>query len=84
MSAVSPTNATIPMCGLPQGVGEGLISMLNTATSANATFVTAPLDYASWEDIGSFSSFGPTADLRIKPDIVAPGQLLSARSSSGL
>jgi hypothetical protein len=84
MSAVTPTNATIPMLGLPQGVGEGLISMLSTASVANATFTAAPLDYASWEDIGSFSSFGPTADLRIKPDVVAPGQLLSARSSSGM
>lgn len=34
----------------------------------------------SYEDIAYFSSFGPTIDGRVKPDIVAPGVLTSAGS----
>ncbi|GLI67662.1 hypothetical protein VaNZ11_011914 [Volvox africanus] len=38
-------------------------------------------DYPSFEDVAAYSSVGPTTDGRIKPDIVAPGTLLSANSS---
>ncbi|GIL57145.1 hypothetical protein Vafri_12444 [Volvox africanus] len=38
-------------------------------------------DYPLFEDVAAYSSVGPTTDGRIKPDIVAPGTLLSANSS---
>ncbi len=34
----------------------------------------------SYDQLAEFSSFGPTTDQRIKPDIVAPGILFSART----
>lgn len=36
---------------------------------------------ASWETLASFSSMGPTADGRIKPDVVAPGDIIGSAGS---
>jgi hypothetical protein len=47
----------------------------NLGTSSGATITLGPRQKATggYDDLASFSSFGPTADGRIKPDIVAPG-----------
>ena len=41
-----------------------------TATVAFSPYQPSPRPY---DDVASYSSFGPTLDGRIKPDIVAPG-----------
>jgi hypothetical protein len=71
---------TIPMLGISQRLGDGLWTLISYATSGGATFLPAGTGQPSYEDIASFSSFGPTQDQRTKPDVVAPGALLSAAS----
>lgn len=40
--------------------------------------------YNAYDDVASYSSFGPTPDGRFKPDIVAPGDTVSASSNGQL
>ena len=48
------------------------------------TFSTyTPTDDA-FDDLSSYSSFGPTPDGRFKPDIIAPGHTISAMTSGTL
>jgi len=57
--------------------GDNVVAVGSFKTKA---FSGAPVSQA----ISSFSSFGPTRDGRLKPDVVAPGEYLySARSSQG-
>jgi hypothetical protein len=53
----------------------------NLGTSSGATITLGARQKATggYDDLASFSSFGPTADGRIKPDIVAPGGCLAAQ-----
>ena len=39
---------------------------------------------SAYDDLASYSSFGPTPDGRIKPDLVATGDTISATTSGGL
>jgi hypothetical protein len=57
-----------------QGGGAGVTAIY--VTFAPHVVCSCP----SYEDIASYSSFGPTLDRRIKPDIVAPGDITSAYS----
>jgi minor extracellular serine protease Vpr len=75
------TNKTVSM----PGTSNGAITV--------GSYATRPIWYAynntgwSWgtqDNISSFSSIGPTADGRIKPDISSPGQMIVAALSSNV
>jgi len=78
-------NTTFISRGAEIGVSRGMI-LVNSAGNSGASswrYVGAPADASSVfsigavnadENIASFSSFGPTADNRIKPDVLAQGQ----------
>jgi len=75
----APNN--IPLFAVTRRIGEQLWSFFENAESVAATIELYAQGWPAYEDIASFSSFGPTADGRIKPDIVAPGELVSAASA---
>lgn len=72
--------SAIPVFGLTRRAGRQLWASFDTADMIAATIERYAQGWPAYEDIASFSSFGPTADGRIKPDIVAPGELVSASS----
>lgn len=72
---------TLPLFAVTRRMGEQLWSFFDNADSIAATIERYAQGWPAFEDIASFSSFGPTTDLRIKPDIVAPGELVSAASA---
>jgi hypothetical protein len=77
------------MVGVPLSTGRDLWNLLGNSsataeTTLTATFGQPPTGLPSYEHLAGFSSYGPTQDGRIKPDIVAPGTLLSARSDGRL
>lgn len=78
-------NTTFISRGAEIGASRGMI-LVNAAGNSGTSswrYVGAPADVSSVfsigavnaeENIASFSSFGPTADNRIKPDVLAQGQ----------
>lgn len=75
--------ALLPVGSIPLSMAQQL-RQYSGAASANTIYVTFTRDEVcdcpSYEDIASYSSFGPTADRRVKPDLVAPGDITSAYS----
>lgn len=76
------TNMTIGEVG---GTGNSIISVgaytsKNTWTSYSGVNQTAP-SFSNIGAIAPFSSKGPTADGRIKPDIAAPGNIIASSVS---
>lgn len=76
------TNSTVMETG---GTGNSIISVgaytsKNSWTSFNSISQTAPA-FAPIGEIAPFSSKGPTADNRTKPDITAPGNILASSVS---
>lgn len=76
------TNMTVGEIG---GTGNSIISVgaytsKNTWTSFSSVNQTAP-SFSNIGAIAPFSSKGPTADGRIKPDITAPGNILASSVS---
>lgn len=49
-----------------------------TSTALDGTPADGTNGFADIDTVASFSSYGPTQDNRIKPEIVAPGDLVSA------
>ena len=49
-----------------------------TLTAADGTTFDGTNGFADIDTVASFSSYGPTLDNRIKPEIVAPGDMVSA------
>jgi subtilisin family serine protease len=74
----------IAVFGAPLGVGAVLRAALaEPGTLLDSAFLSAPAEafqaLPSYENIAQYSSFGPTRpDGRVKPDVVAPGGLVSA------
>lgn len=71
--------------GAEIGVSRGMILVNAAGNSGNTSwkYIGAPADAESvfsigavnaFQNIASFSSFGPTADNRVKPDVLAQGQ----------
>lgn len=71
--------------GAEIGVSRGMILVTSAGNEGNKSwkYISAPADAASvftigavdaTETIASFSSFGPTADGRVKPDVLAHGR----------
>lgn len=75
------TASGIPLFAITRRIGEQLWSFFDNADMVAATIERYAQGWPAYEDIASFSSFGPTSDGRIKPDIVAPGELVSAASA---
>lgn len=74
-------SSSITLLSLPQRMGEELWALFDNSESITATIERYTDTWEAFEDIAAFSSFGPTADGRIKPDVVCPGELVSASSS---
>jgi subtilisin family serine protease len=73
----------LPVASIPLTMAQQLQAYADAgaSTTVYVTFSRHDVcDCPSFEDIASYSSFGPTTDRRIKPDIVAPGDLTSAYS----
>ena len=49
-----------------------------TTTGADGNTIDGTNGYADVDTVAAFSSYGPTQDGRIKPDVVAPGDAVSA------
>jgi len=62
-------STTIPMLGISKRLGDGLWTLISYASSGAASFTPAGTGQPSYDDIASFSSFGPTQDQRTKPDV---------------
>ena len=60
-----------------QGQGQGFVEATVSRLGA------APAPEGLHDNIADFSSFGPTLDGRVKPDIVAPGELIASASTYG-
>lgn len=57
---------------------EERLVQLQRLRYVSVRFGPAPVSSRRVDHIASFSSFGPTEDGRVKPDIVAPGEITSA------
>ena len=63
--------------------GPGTQTVLSPATGKNVVSVGATLRGTSAESMASFSSCGPTADGRVKPDVTMPGSsIVSANADN--
>lgn len=73
---------------------RGMLLVTSAGNEGNSSwkYISAPADVESvlsigavdeYEDIAGFSSFGPTADNRVKPDVLAQGQNVIVINSSG-
>ncbi len=66
--------------------GPGLASVGSPALAKNAITSAAGangyMDYVSLDALANFSSHGPTADGRIKPDLVTPGMMIISPKGS--
>ena len=64
------------MVGVPLSTGRHLWDLFaSPATSMSATFGAPPAGLPAYEHLASFSSYGPTADGRIKPDFHLEGMV---------
>ncbi len=87
-------NTTFISKGASIAFEKGMLVVNSAGNSGNSPWeiITAPADASEVLSIGavrsdgvkaSFSSFGPTADERVKPDVVAMGQNVSILSDKG-
>ncbi len=62
-------------------LGQQLLDSLTIGKSISIAFQTSkvPSRAFSFENLAAYSSQGPTRDSRIKPDLVAPGTIWSAK-----
>eukprot|EP00798_Chlamydomonas_sp_ICE-L_P023189 gene23189-30401_t len=76
----NPENKTVPLLTMPFDVGRSLTNYLNKHFTATVTISSSHniKDSAPHDNVAAYSSYGPTPDGRIKPDLVAPGSLVSA------
>ncbi|KAG2495492.1 hypothetical protein HYH03_006436 [Edaphochlamys debaryana] len=68
----------LPTSAVPQGVGDWL---LGNVTSGLLLRITSSREACDIRSIWPMSSYGPTPDGRIKPDIVAPGRNVMSASA---
>jgi serine protease AprX len=87
-------NTTIVTRAADLAAATGMLVVVSAGNEGNKTwrYISAPADADSVLTVGAvdslanhaiFSSFGPTADNRVKPDVVAMGQQAYVVSSSG-
>jgi subtilisin family serine protease len=68
------TEVRIPVLNIPQKDANLIVALL-AANLSTSLQISGPVNYPSekWEHLEDWSSGGPTAEGRIKPDVVAPG-----------
>ena len=71
-------DVTIPSYSISLRHGERIKKSLEDQEQVKVFFSQESADPPTWETLAEYSSVGPTFDERIKPDIVAPGNLESA------
>jgi hypothetical protein len=64
-------------------LGQQLTSTLGAGKALTIAFAASSPPTNSFENLATYSSQGPTVDFRVKPDIVAPGTVTSARVGAG-
>ena len=73
----------IPLMLIPRRLGQNIMAVLASGRSANVTFGAATEPADGFDNLAQFSSQGPVGrDRRVKPDIVAPGTITSARANT--
>jgi hypothetical protein len=78
-------SVSIPVLGVPLKEGSLLTAIVNdepNTTLAARLMDTTDTDSPRHENLGAFSSGGPTFDGRIKPDLVAPGDSIDSAVSA--
>ena len=83
VSGDSFSGTSIPAATVPRRLGQNLMAVLATGRSVNISFSAAQEPQYGFENLAAFSSQGPVGpDKRIKPDLVAPGTIMSADAAS--
>ncbi len=67
----NPGNVRLPAAALGGSLGARLAAAL--AAGGRVFVQAAVVAKRAYDDVPSFSAYGPTVDRRIKPDVVAPG-----------
>lgn len=71
------TDITIPSGAVPLSTGLELERIIRSRPNELFRLDSASLPSDRFANIAEFSSIGPTPDTRLKPDITAPGAILS-------
>ncbi|GAX74937.1 hypothetical protein CEUSTIGMA_g2383.t1 [Chlamydomonas eustigma] len=79
---VQGSRFNIPVMGVPLSTGRWLWAAAQNKGTISFSSYTASTN--SYDSVASYSSFGPTPDGRIKPDLIAPGDTVSATTSGTL
>jgi len=79
-AAIAATKGMI-ICNSAGNEGDGSWHYIGVPADAAGVVAVGAVDYEGKRAV--FSSFGPTADGRIKPDLVAPGQEVVAAGNTG-
>lgn len=74
------SDLTIPMASVPVSIGLQLTNVLESNRRVSIVVKERSEPEHSYDNIAEYSSSGPTTDLRIKPDLVAPGRIKSVWS----
>lgn len=73
----------IPTGFIPRRIGQNLVAEINSGQSLSITFGPSPKGNIGYENLAEFSSQGPVQpDRRVKPDILAPGIVASAKAGT--
>ena len=85
MTRGAPGSAGIPVGMAAAGAYEAVRALLVGGQRVTAAFVGAAdlSNQPSFQSIDATSSLGPTTDGRIKPDLVAPGSIVSVSGGTG-
>lgn len=78
ISMAGGENATIPYLFADKATGADLVALAAKKIKFSATPVETPTI-----QMASFSTWGPTNDLRLKPEISAPGQSINSTQNDG-
>lgn len=69
------------------GIAKNILAVGATAsdgsTRVRATEFAQPEGNTTIDTVAFFSSYGPTTDGRVKPEVVAPGDMVSGKTSRG-
>ncbi|KAL6772119.1 hypothetical protein ACKKBG_A28990 [Auxenochlorella protothecoides x Auxenochlorella symbiontica] len=75
-------SVTLPNMSITRRLGQTLLASFSSGLALTITLSPASAPANAFENLASYSSQGPTPDGRVKPDLVAPGSLFSAKSST--
>lgn len=79
----SGDTVSIPVGFIPRRIGQNLVAAIKSGQKLTISFGPGPSGDIGYENQAAFSSQGPVQpDRRIKPDIVAPGIVTSAKAGT--